>query len=133
MPRRFAIAGAALLASGGAGASPNGEGQVPVDPHLVPLTQITVPIVDGGRMEGLLSMKLVLGAADADSAVALELAMPRLRSAGMAAASEFARLHASPHKAVDSEKLSQDLATALRREDPGVAMVLIVEVAARRA
>ena len=103
------------------------------EPHLVAMDEITVPIVDGGRMDGALTVKLVLGTGDADAADRVEAALPLLRSTSVAAALEFSRLYASPMAPVDAERLSNDLGQALRQAEPAVSRVLIVEVAARAA
>jgi len=92
-----------------------------------------VPIVEGARADGTLRIKLVLEARDAPTAEKLTSTLPLLRAAALAAGIEFARLYASPMMPVDVARLSADLTAALRRQEPGIARVLIVEVAAARA
>lgn len=106
----------------------------PVDPAtLVKLDQIDAPIVDAGRIGGVLHLTLVVEARTSATASALAKRMPELRSASLAAAIEFARLRASPFTAVDVERLQQTLTPALRRVDPGIARVLIVRATAFRS
>ncbi|QIG79671.1 hypothetical protein [Stakelama tenebrarum] len=100
--------------------------------HLVPMDRISVPITDGGRLDGNLRVALVLDAADEESAAQLKETMPELRAAALAASLEFARLHASGMRAVDVSLLDHDLTGALQAANHGVARVLIVEVAASR-
>ena len=103
------------------------------EPNLVAMDEITVPIVDGARLDGALTVKLVLGTSDAESADRVAAALPLLRSTSVAAALEFSRLYASPMAPVDAERLSNDLSRALRQAEPAISRVLIVEVAARAA
>lgn len=137
MRKTLAVAGAALTLAG-TGAIATASTGDPADnpaaePHLVPMQEVSLPIIDGDRLDGTLSVTMVLATADEAAAQRVEAAMPRLRSATLAAALEFSRLHASPMRAVDAEMLSQDLTAALRKEEPGVARALIVNVAARPA
>lgn len=106
----------------------------PVDPAtLVKLDQIDAPIVDAGRIGGVLHLTLVVETRSSATAAALAKRMPELRSASLAAAIEFARLRASPFTAVDVERLQQTLIPALKRVDPGIARVLIVRATAFRS
>ncbi|MFC0686530.1 hypothetical protein [Novosphingobium clariflavum] len=100
---------------------------------LVKLDQIDVPIVDAGRLGGVLHLTLVVETRSPDTASALAKRMPELRAASLAAAIEFARLRASPFAAVDVERLQHTLTPALRRVDPGIARVLIVRASALRS
>ena len=99
--------------------------------HLVPMEELAVPIVDGGRGVGTLRVKLVLDMADAAAAAGATL--PPLRAASLGAAMEHARLYASPMAPVNVARLAADMTAALRAEDARVARVLIVEVGASRA
>ncbi len=112
-------------ASGGGG---GGGGNL----NLVPMEEITVPIVESDRMNGELRLKVVLEAQDAAASARLTEEMPKLREATVAAALEFARLYASGLRAVDAVQLDHDLTSAAKAADGGVARVLIVEVAADR-
>ena len=127
--RLVMAASAALLAATGtlAWAAPAEM----ADPHLVPMDEISVPIVDGGRVDGAFTVKMVLGTADPAAAERITAALPRLRSVSLGAALEFSRLYASPFRPVDAEHLSRDLTEALHGADAGISRVLIVEVAAR--
>lgn len=109
-------------ASGGNG---GGEGL-----HLVPMDEITVPIIDADRMAGSMRFKLVLDAGSNELAARLIQNLPMLRAATVVAGLEFARLNASGMRAVDAEQLDHDLTEALKAEEPGIARVLIVEVSA---
>jgi len=119
-----ALGGAATVALAADGAA--------AEPHLVSMDTLAVPIIDGGRVTGLLNVKLVLSADDAGGAGAITANMARLRSAALAGTLEFGRLYASPFKPVNSEVLAEDLTSLLHAEEAAVAKVLIVEVAARR-
>lgn len=100
---------------------------------FVPMEEISVPIVDAGRIDGVLRVSIVLEARDAAGAASLAQRMPELRAAGLGAAIEFARLHASPFTPVNVRKLSDALTPALRGVDPGIARILIVKVSALAA
>lgn len=106
----------------------------PVDPAtLVKLDQIDAPIIDAGRIGGVLHLTLVVEARSSTTATALAKRMPELRAASLAAAIEFARLRASPFSAVDVERLRQTLIPALKRVDPDIARVLVVRATALRS
>ena len=100
---------------------------------FVAMQEISVPIVDARRMGGVLRGSVVLEARDAASAASLAQRMPELRAAGLGAAIEFARLHASPFAPVNVRKLSDTLAPALHSVEPGIARILIVKVSALAA
>ncbi|MBQ1496880.1 MAG: hypothetical protein IIZ38_01060 [Sphingomonas sp.] len=118
------LPGGGAQASGGGAAA--GEGL-----YLVPMEEITVPIVDADRVNGALRFKLVIDAGSAEAASKLGGEMPMLRAATLAAGLEFARLNASALRAVDAQRLDHDLTAALRAAEPGLVRVLIVEVDAR--
>lgn len=115
----------AALASGSESKSGGG------DLHLVPMDELQVPIIDGNRADGQLSVKLVLEAKDAATADRATKMLPALRATSVASAIEFARLYASPMMPVDAAKLANEMSDALRHQDPGIARVLVVEVSAR--
>lgn len=121
----FPIVGA--QAAGG-GASGGGEGL-----HLVPMDEVSVPIIEADRVNGALRFKLVLDAKDATTAEEMTGRLPELRATTVAAAIEFARLNASGLRAVDAAQLDHDLTAALKAEEPGLSRLLIVEVAASRS
>ncbi|MEW9854495.1 hypothetical protein [Novosphingobium sp. M1R2S20] len=137
MRRAITMAGAALtLAGTGTVAATAGAEKgdpATIEPHLVPMQEISIPIIDGDRLEGSLRVKTVLAADDEAAAERVTAALPRLRSASLAAALEFSRLYASPLRAVDAEMLSKNLTEALQHEEPGVTRALVVEVAAHSA
>jgi hypothetical protein len=112
-------------ASGGGG---GGEGL-----HLVPMDEITVPIVESDRVTGALRFKLVLDGGTDEVAADMTARLPELRAATVAAGLEFARLNASGLRAVNAEQLDHDLTGALKVTEPGLARVLIVEVEATHA
>lgn len=109
-------------ASGGVSA---GEGL-----HLVPMDEITVPIIDADRMAGSLNFKLVLEARNGEVAAQVTQELPALRAMTLAAGLEFARLNASGLRAVDAEQLDHDLSATIKAAEPGITRVLIVEVRA---
>lgn len=137
MRKSIAIAGTALtlVATGAIAAAPDGETAINVadEPRLVPMQAISLPIIDGDRLEGSLHVTMVIAATDLAAAERITAALPRLRSASLAATLEFSSLYASPMRAVNAEMLSRDLTEALQREEPGIARALIVNVAARPA
>jgi len=117
------LPGGLAQASGGGGGA--GEGL-----HLVPMDEITVPIIDADRMAGSLYFKLVLEAGNDAVAAQVTKDLPVLRAASVAAGLEFARLNASGLRAVDAELLDHDLTAAIKAAQPGITRVLIVEVRA---
>ena len=122
---------AALAALTGATAVAAESDGAAEEAHLVPMEELAVPIVDGGRSTGTLRVKLVLDMADAAAAAGATL--PPLRAASLGAAMEHARLYASPMAPVNAERLAADMTAALRAADTRVSRVLIVEVGATRA
>ncbi|AJP72224.1 hypothetical protein TS85_11130 [Sphingomonas hengshuiensis] len=119
--------GAGAQASGGGGGGAGAEGL-----HLVPMEEITVPVVEFDRVTGALRFKLVLEAANAEAAAKVTTELPALRAATVAAALEFARLNVSGLRAVDVAQMDHDLTAAIHASAPGVSRVLIVEVGANR-
>lgn len=133
LSRRLLALGAALAAvplCGAAGERTGSAGGSAL--YLVPMDELTVPIVDGPRMSGRLRVKLVLQATDATTAQRLRTDAPGLREAAVAAATEFGRLYASPSAAVDARRLVDDLDRSLRTRRREIAHTLLVEVAAVR-
>lgn len=104
-----------------------------VPAQLVPMEAIELPIIDGARVQGTLHFQLVLEAGEGTSPETLASDMPFLRAAALAAGAEFARLSASPFVAIDAQQLSNELTSALRARQAGIARVLLVEVTARSA
>lgn len=113
-------------------ASGGGGGEGGTELHLVPMEEISVPIVDGARADGVLRITLVLEAGDAAAAEALTKQLPVVRAATVAAALEFGRLYASPMMPVNAEQLAGDLQTALHASD-GLRRVLVTKVTAIRS
>jgi hypothetical protein len=126
----LAALGLAALPLGG-GAQASGGGGAGEGLHLVPMEEVTVPIIDADRVNGALTFKLVIDAGSAEVATKINGEMPVLRSAIIAAGLEFARLNASALRAVDAQQLDRDLSAALKAAEPGLQKVLIVEVEAR--
>ena len=129
----FTLAAAAALGSATAAGGAGGEAydKAPTELALVKLEPMAVPIVDGDHVQGELRVHLYLSAKDAASAGEMGPQMPRLRAATFATMMDFARLYASPYRAVDSAQLAKELTAALRKENPGVYEVLITAVAAK--
>lgn len=123
---------AALVAASVLSAAP-GHAQTPEAASFVIMEEISVPIVDAGRLDGVLRVSIVLQAHDVGGGANLARKMPELRAAGLSATIEFARLHASPFTPVDVNKLSAALTPALLGIDAGIAKVLIVKVSALAA
>lgn len=98
--------------------------------NFVPMEEVTVPIIEADRIAGSMRVKLVLEASTGEVFANARAEMPRLREATIAAALEFARINASSMRAIDAGKLDHDLNAALRKAEPGLSRVLIVEVAA---
>jgi len=129
---RSALIASALAVASFAVAAP-GHAQQAQPATFVAMQEISVPIIDASRIDGVLRVSIVLEARDAAGAASLAQRMPELRAAGLGAAIEFARLHASPFTPVDVRKLSDTLAPALRNVEPGIARILIVKVSALAA
>ncbi|HUD95462.1 hypothetical protein [Sphingobium sp.] len=126
---RSALTASAVLAASIAIAAPGHAAEVQ-GTDFVTMDEISVPIVDASRVEGVLRVSIVLQMRDADGATRLAQRMPELRAAGLSAAVEFARLHASPFTPVDARKLAAAMTPALSRVDAGIAKVLIVRLSA---
>ena len=101
--------------------------------NFVYMPEINVPIVDAGRLDGILRIKVVLQPRSDAAAIRLATRMPELRAAGLSAAIEYARLYASPYTPIDVEKLTAAMATSLTSVDGGIGKVLIVKVTAKTA
>jgi hypothetical protein len=119
----------AVIAASFAGAAP-GHAQQSQSTPFVTMEEISVPIVDASRLDGVLRVSIVLQARDVQEAANLARRMPELRAAGLSAVIEFARLHATPFTPVDVRKLSAALTPALVGVDRGITRVLIVKVSA---
>lgn len=134
MRRTLPMLAAALTAGlpGAVATASSGSGGVEAV-HLVSMDELRVPILDGDRAEGTLSIRLVLDMADDEAVERATVQLPALRAASLATAIEFARLYASPLMPVDAERLAGDLASALHHEDPAIARVLLVQVQATRS
>jgi hypothetical protein len=117
--------GVVSTSAGGAASGPTGE------PMLVDMSQVAVPIIDGDRVQGMLQVRLAFNTADSAGVDQVTAALPRLRSATVVTLVEFARLHASPFRAVDSDRLSRALSDSLRKAEPAVTEVLLLEVSAK--
>ncbi|TDW65275.1 hypothetical protein EDF57_103458 [Novosphingobium sp. PhB55] len=102
----------------------------PPDPSFVVMEPIDAPIVDSGRLDGVLHVSITVKTKSAANAAELAKRMPELRAASLAAAIEFARLHASPYTPVNVARLSAMMAPPIKRLDKGIEKVLIVKVSA---
>ena len=129
---RSALTVSAFAAMSLAGATPV-HAQGTQAATFVAMEEIAVPIVDAGRIDGVLRISIVVEGRDTAGPASLARKMPELRAAGLSAAIEFARLHASPFTPVDVRRLSGTLAPALRGVDGTIARVLIVKVSALAA
>jgi len=134
MRKTLAIAAGALLlaGTGTVAATARGNSVDPADtPQLVQMEEITVPIIDGDRLDGAFKVNVVLSMTDQAAAERAATDMPRLRSTSLATALEFSRLYASPMRAVDTEIFSDSLTEALQSQESGISRALIVKVEAR--
>lgn len=100
------------------------------EPHLVAVSDIVVPIIDGNRMTGRLSFDIVIDAVDEKGAQRLTAEAARLRSLAVVSGLEFSRLYVSGLRPVDAEILVTGLTRGLQAGLPEVDRVLIVRVAA---
>ena len=125
---RLALASSLVVPAATASASGGGSGV-----HLVTMDEMSVPIVDGTRTDGILRYQIVIEAKDEAAAHELTAKVPLLRAASLSAGIEFARLYASPMMPVDAGRLASDMTAALKAQDPRVARVLLVKVMAVRA
>lgn len=121
---------AALPMAAAAGSDKDGE---MTDGEFVAMESISVPIIDGGKVEGTLHFRIVLEASDGVTAESLESHLAALRAEALAAGAEFSRLRASPFLAVDAHRLAEDLTESLRASEAGITRVLLVEVSAKSA
>lgn len=122
-------AGPAAIAADAAPAAASGK-PATAGPQFLTMEEITAPIFSASRIEGSLSVTLVIEATTPAAATELGKDMPRLRATSLATAIEFSRLYASGLTPVNVAKLSADLNAALKSAHPGIARVLIVKVAA---
>lgn len=100
------------------------------DASFVSLEPIEVPIVDGGRIDGVFHVTIVLQAKSADEATALVGRMPELRAVTLPAVIEFARLHASRFVPVDVTRLAATITPPVKALDRSIDKVLVVRVSA---
>jgi flagellar basal body-associated protein FliL len=106
------------------------QAATPRDVYFVPMTEVTVPIIESDRIRGQMHVRLVLDTTDSQAATRVRNRLPELRSTLIGAAVEFSRLYASGRTAVNATQLTADLTKALRAKDSDISRVLIVEVAA---
>jgi hypothetical protein len=134
VPSRRAVAAlllAAAVPAQAANTDPRNAAELlPVDTSFLALEPIDAPIVDGGRVDGVLHVTLVVQAKSEEAAAALAKRMPELRAAALPAAIEFARLRASRFAPVDVTRLAATIASPVKAVDPAIAKVLIVRVSA---
>jgi hypothetical protein len=122
---------AAALPAQAANTDPRKPAELPpADATFVPLQPIDVPIVDAGRIDGVLHVSIVVQARSEQDAAALTERMPELRAAALPAAIEFARLRASRFAPVDVSRLAETIAPPVRQVNAAIAKVLIVKVSA---
>jgi flagellar basal body-associated protein FliL len=125
---------APLTCASAAHAQPVGDAAAPMRAEvLVDMKELAAPIVDAGRIDGVLRVQVTLQAPDASSAARLAGKMAELRAAGLSTLIEFARLYASQFNPVDVKKLSAALIPAFSRVEPSIVNVFIVKVSARGA
>ncbi|AMO72594.1 hypothetical protein [Sphingorhabdus sp. M41] len=104
------------------------------DPEtFVMLDPVSVPIIDGGRLEGRLDFTVVIAARDSASAEDLDGNVAKLRDTLIDAALDFSSLYASSKTPVDARLLVAKLQAAMLAKDPRVAAIYLVDVSARPA
>lgn len=102
-------------------------------PEFVAMDGITTPIFGESRIEGALSVTLVLQTANPAAAAALRKQLPQMRAVALSTTLEFSRLFASGFTPVDARRLSRSLNAALKPAFPGIGRVLIVKLSAEPA
>jgi hypothetical protein len=131
-PRSILRAGpllALVLASSPAAGNEGGGGGAA---SVVPIAELRVPILDGGRFVGTLRLQTALDYADPAQGAGAAAHAPMFRDAVLSAGLEFARLHVSAFVPIDAALLSRTLTDAARTVDPHVRKVLILDVSARQ-
>ena len=98
---------------------------------VVPIAELRVPVLDGGRLAGTLRVQAALDYADPALGAGAAARAPAFRDAALSAGLEFARLHVSAFAPIDAALLSQALTRAAQAVDPHVRKVLILDVSAR--
>lgn len=118
VPNRIVILGLCALSltiwNGAAQASEGVEAADP--PVLVTLEPMQIPIIDHGVLVGRLEVRAMWKGANAEDAAGAEQRLPALRAALIAAASDHARLVATPGQAVDPQALSRRLEASAAHE-----------------
>lgn len=93
------------------------EGTEPAaPPHLIALEPMQVPIIDHGALIGRLELRAMWKVAEGDGAEAAEQRLPSLRAALIGAASDHARLTATPGQPVDPKALAGRLQQDARQQ-----------------
>jgi len=131
-PRSILRAGpllALMLASSPAAGNEGGGGGAA---SVVPIAELRVPILDGGRFVGTLRLQTALDYADPAQGAGAAAHAPMFRDAVLSAGLEFARLHVSAFVPINAALLSRTLTDAARTVDPHVRKVLILDVSARQ-
>lgn len=114
-------------------ASSEERAPMPMMPELVPLSPMSVPIMGGDRLDGVLDITLVIEAKDPAGSDILRQSLPILRDACLSAAIEFGRLRVSALSPVDAAALISEINRVARSKDPNVDRVLLTMVSARAA
>lgn len=129
MRKKFILSGMALTLTSASlsGAEPN---LLAEPPRLVPIEPISIPIVDGDRIDGKLNYTLVIMVEDDETMKRLSGSGAALRAAALRGGLDFARLYASSFTAVDAGMLMENLTRAMKEEDEGITELLLVEVSA---
>ncbi len=107
----------------------SGETEAPTNAFIT-LPEIRTAIVDSGSVEGVITVKLAIKPAKPDGSEGLVARLPSIRTTALSAVLEFARLRASAYRPVNSELLRAQVSNALRKADPGIGQVLVLELGA---
>lgn len=123
--------GLAALASVGIGGAAQALTDAPApEPRLLELDDVAVPIVDHGQIEGKLYLRAMFNLSADEAQETADARKPVLQAAVRAAASEHARLYATPSQAVDQVRLAKQLEAAARQVG-AKGQVVILEAVSR--
>lgn len=117
-----------ILAGGGGGAA-YVAGLLPLaasapQPALLPVGDLSTPVVDGQRLSGTIKASLVLVATDEAAAARLEARQPLVRARLRSALDGYGRT-ILPMQPFDTRRLGASLARDLRADFPDVKSVLV--------
>lgn len=130
---RWPVLITALGAAFTGGSAATGDPLAAPTPSFMPMAEISTPIIDASRLDGQLKVLATLQTDNPQMLPVLREDSPQLRADLYAAALEFARIYASGLRAVDAQRLGDDLTAAAKRSHPEVSRVLIIRLSAEPA